>query len=73
MITPGNCAECIVYTSSPTYRLRSRTPKPMDPTTIDRSLSRDLDVLRCPGCGGEFHLGDETSITNVAVSLRCDR
>ena len=45
----------------------------MDPTTIDRSLSRDLDVLRCPGCGGEFHLGDETPITNVAVSLRCDR
>jgi hypothetical protein len=73
MITPGNCAERIVHNCIHSYGLRSRTPKPMDPTTIDGPLSRDLDVLRCPGYGGEFHLGDETPITNVAVSLRCDR
>ena len=45
----------------------------MDLTTLDRPPSRDLDVLRCPGCGCELLPGDETRKTIVAASLRCDR
>ena len=45
----------------------------MDLTTIDRPLSRDLDVLRCPGCGGALQPGNETPITDAEASLRCDR
>ena len=45
----------------------------MDLTTIDRPLSRDLDVLRCPGCGRALQPANETPITDGEMSLRCDR
>ena len=45
----------------------------MDLTTIDRPLSRDLDVLRCPGCGRALQPANETPITDGEVSFRCDR
>src|SRR5438105_839622 len=74
MTIPINSGPCSGSSSGTGNSWTERgSPGPGATTTSGGLPSRDRDVLRCPGCGGELHPGDESPMTNREGSLRCNR